>query len=318
MTNGLRSYAGRRFLQAVPTLLGLSVLVFLLGSAAGDPAERMASRGLLPGQEPTAEMIAAARHELGLDRPVVTRYVEWLGRALHGDLGRSLYAPIEVSDEIRRAVPTTAAVAVAAMVLILLLAVPLGAIGALYHRRWPDHLLRLLALAGASVPGFFLSYLFVYLFAVRLRLLPVAGVSGFRSVVLPSVVLAVGPAALLSRLLRSSLLEVLGEQYIVGARAKGLGSMAVMMRHALRNAAIPVLTVSGTVFARLLEGAVIIEIIFARPGVGLLTYDAVASADYPVIQGAVLFAGVVFIAVNLVVDLSYAVVDPRVKLGSQR
>jgi peptide/nickel transport system permease protein len=291
--------------------------VFLLGSAAGDPAERLASRGLLPGQEPTAEQVEAARHELGLDRPFATRYGDWLGRALHGDLGESLYAPIGVSGEIRRAIPTTAALALAALMLIVVLAIPLGMLAALYHRRWPDHLLRFLALAGASVPGFFLSYLLVYVFAVRLRLLPVAGAQGFRSVVLPAVVLAVGPAALLSRLLRSSLLEVLGEQYITVARAKGLTAVAVMVRHALRNAAIPVLTVVGNVFARLLEGAVIVEIIFSRPGIGLLTYEAVASADYPVIQGSVLFAGVVFIVLNLLVDLSYPLVDPQVRLGAR-
>lgn len=312
----MSGYAGRRLLAAVPTLLGLSLLVFLLGSAAGDPAERLASRGLLPGQEPTAEQIAAVRHELGFDRAFAARYGEWLGRALRGDLGRSLYAPISVSAEIRRAVPTTAGLALTALVLIVLLAVPLGVLSAIHHRRWPDHLTRLLALGGASVPGFFLSYLLVYLFAVRLQLLPVAGTQGFRSVILPAVVLAVGPAALLARLLRSSLLEVLGEQYIAVAWAKGLPALAVMVRHALRNAAIPVLTVLGNVFARLLEGAVIVEIIFARPGVGLLTYEAVASADYPVIQGAVLFAGVVFVALNLLVDLSYPLVDPQVKLGA--
>lgn len=310
------AYVGRRLLLAVPTLLGLSFLTFLLGSLSGDPAERIASRGLLPGEEPTAAQVEAVRHELGFDRPVLVRYVEWLGDAATGDFGESLLGEFEVGDELRRAIPQTAALAVAAVVLLVVLAVPLGVIGALHHRRWPDHVIRVVALAGASVPGFFLAYLLVYVFSVRLHLLPVAGAEGLRSLVLPATVLALGPAALVSRLLRSSLLEVLGEPYIAAAQAKGLALVPTVVRHALCNAAIPVLTVVGTVFARLLEGAVVAEIVFARPGIGSLTYNAVASADYPMVQGAVLFSGVVFVVVNLLVDLSYAVVDPQVRLGA--
>ena len=310
------AYVGRRLLLAVPTLLGLSFLTFLLGSLSGDPAERLASRGLLPGEEPTAEQVEAVRHELGFDRPVLVRYAEWLGDAATGDFGESLLGDFEVGDELRRAIPQTAALAVVAVALLVVLAVPLGVVGALYHRRWPDHLIRLVALAGASVPGFFLAYLLVYAFSVRFHLLPVAGAQGFRSLVLPAVVLAVGPAALVSRLLRSSLLEVLGEPYMVAAEAKGLARVPAVVRHGLCNAAIPVLTVVGTVFARLLEGAVVAEIIFARPGIGSLTYNAVASADYPMVQGAVLFSGVVFVVANLLVDLSYSAVDPQVRLGA--
>ena len=311
-----RAYVGRRLLLAVPTLLGLSFLTFLLGSLSGDPAERIAARGLLPGEEPTTEQVQAVRHELGFDRPVLTRYAEWLQDAATGDFGQSLLAPFEVGDELRKAIPQTAALAVAAVALLVVLALPLGVIGAMYHRRWPDHVIRVVALAGASVPGFFLAYLLVYVFSVRLHLLPVAGAEGLRSLVLPAVVLALGPAALVSRLLRSSLLEVLGEPYVVAARAKGLAAVPTVVRHALGNAAIPVLTVVGTVFARLLEGAVVAEIVFARPGIGSLTFNAVAAADYPMVQGAVLFSGVVFVLVNLLVDVSYALIDPQVRLGA--
>lgn len=311
-----RGYVGRRLLLALPTLLGLSFLTFLLGSLTGDPSERLASAGLLPGEEPTAAAIAKVRHELGFDRPVLVRYGSWLAKAARGDLGVSLLAPFRVSDQIAKAAPQTAALAVVSVGLMVVLAVPLGMTGAVFHRRWPDNGLRVAALVGASVPGFVLAYLLVYVFAVRLHLLPVAGAAGFKSLVLPAVVLAVAPAALLSRLLRSSLLEVLGEPYIVAARAKGLATLPLVARHALANAAIPMVTVLGSILARLLEGAVIVEIIFARPGIGSLTYNAVGSADYPMVQGAVLFAGVVFVVLNLLVDLSYALIDPQVRVGA--
>ena len=308
-------YAGRRLLLAVPTLVGLSLLVFLLGSLAGDPSDELAARSD-PEAGVTAEQVAALRHELGLDRPLPVRYGQWLGRALRGDLGHSLFTHRSVGEQISQAFPTTVLLAVAALVLIVVLAVPLGVAGALFHRGWEDQVARGIALAGASVPGFFLAYMLVHVFAVRLSLLPVAGVDDARSVVLPAFTLAVGPAAMVSRLLRASLLDVVGEDYIVTARAKGLAAVPVMLNHAVRNAALPVVTVLGSVFGRMLEGAVIVEVIFAWPGIGQLTYNAVRSYDYPLIVGTVLFGGAVFVLLNLVVDLSYGLIDPRVRLGA--
>lgn len=308
-------YVARRLLLAVPTLLGLSMLVFALGGLAGDPSGDLAARAN-PEVDVSAEQLAEARRNLGLDRPLPLRYGTWLGKALHGDLGRSLFTSRSVSGEIREAFPTTVLLAVTALLLIVLLAVPMGVAGALFHQRWGDQLVRILALAGASIPGFFLAYLLVHVFAVRLHLLPVAGLTGFRSVVLPAFTLAVAPAAMVSRLLRASLLDVVGEEYIRTARAKGLAAVPVMLNHAVRNAALPVLTVLGSVFGRMLEGAVIIEVVFSWPGIGQLTYTAIRSYDYPVVVGTVLFGGAVFMLLNLLVDVSYGLVDPRVRLGA--
>lgn len=309
-------YVARRLAQAVPTLLGLSALIFLLGGLAGDPAEQLASRSS-PEAAVTAEQVAAIKASLGLDKPVPERYARWLGNALQGDLGKSLFTSRSVGADIRRALPPTVALASTAFVLIVALGVPMAVAGTLMHRRWEDHALRILALTAASVPGFFLAYLLVDLFAVRLHLLPVAGIVGARSVILPALALAVAPAAMVSRLLRASLLEVLGEDYMLSARAKGLAAAPALIYHGLRNAALPVVTVLGSVLGRMIEGAVVIEVVFAWPGLGLLTYTAILSYDYPVVVGTVLFGGVVFVTLNLLVDLAYGLVDPRVRVGAR-
>lgn len=308
-------YVARRLAIAVPTLLGLSFLIFLLGAASGDPSGRIAERGLEPGEVPTTEQIAAVRHELGLDRPILLRYGHWLGRAARGDLGQSLITGQSVSEAVRRAVPATASLAVTATMIVVLLSIPLGVAGTLLGGRGWQQVVRVVALAGASIPGFFLAYLLIYLFAVRLGLLPVVGQVGLESLVLPAVTLAVGPTALVSRLLQTSLVEGLGEDYIRTARAKGLTEAAIVVFHGLRNAFLPVVTVLGSILGRLLEGAVVVELIFGRSGIGSLTLQAVGSADYPMTQGVVLFAGVVVIAFNLAVDLTYPILDPRVRLG---
>ena len=238
------------------------------------------------------------------------------GRAARGDLGKSLLTGEGVGEAIRGAVPATVALAAAATLLVLALSIPLGVVGALLRGRWWQQVVRLGALAGASIPGFFLAYLLIYLFAVRLHLLPVFGQVGARSMVLPAVTLAAGPTALVSRLLQTALVEQVGEDYIRTARAKGLTEPAIVVSHALRNAFLPVVTVLGNVLARLLEGAVVVELIFGRSGIGNLTLQAVGSSDYPMIQGVALFAGVVVIAFNLAVDLTYPVLDSRVRLGA--
>lgn len=307
-------YAARRLLVAVPTLLALSLLIFVLVSRApGDPAEEQARREDSQG-EVSPERLAEVRRQLGLDRPFVAQYTSWLGGAVRGDLGRSFVRRTSVSGEIARRIPVSARLAGAAFALILVLSVPLGMAAAMLHRHWVDHGLRALSLVGASVPGFFGAYLLIILFSTRLGLLPVAGSEGWRSLILPAVTLAVGPTAVVSRLLRSSLLEVFGEDYVRSARSKGLGPLAVVVRHSLRNAAVPVVTYLGAVVGALLEGAVIAEVIFAWPGVGRLTVEAISQRDYPMIQGVVMFAGAVYIVMNLAVDLSYGLLDPRIRL----
>lgn len=302
----------RRVLLAVPTLLGLSLLVFTLVSMApGDPAVEYARRTSIGG-EVTPVDVERARAQLGLDRPFAVQYGAWLAGAARGDLSESFARGTSVTAEIGQRLPATAELTAAAFLLTILTAVPLGIAAAVLHHRWPDNLLRVLALVGASIPGFFLAYVLIGVFATRLTLLPVAGQRGLSSLVLPAVALAVGPTALVSRLLRSSLLETFGQDYVRTAQSKGLGVLRIVVKHALRNGAIPVVTVLGGVLAGLLEGAVIIEVIFAWPGVGKLTYDAIVQRDYPLVQGLVLVAGAVYILLNLLVDASYALLDPRV------
>jgi len=314
---GRGRYAASRLALAVPTLFGLSFLSFLLGSASGDPSSKLASAGLPPEVFPTPEQIDAVRHRLGFDRPLLVQYWRWLRKALHGDLGRSLLTGRGVGDAIRGALPSTVELALAAVAVIILLAVPLAIAGARVRARWFQEALRAVELSGASVPGFFLAYLLIYLFAVKLHLFPVVGQSGWRSLVLPAFTLAALPTALVARLLQSSLDEVLREDYIRTARGKGLDDMRILLGHALRNAALPVLTVLGHILGQLFEGAVVVELIFGRSGVGNLTLQSAGSSDYPMLQGVVLLAGSIVILFNLGVDLLYPLVDARVRLGAR-
>lgn len=311
-------YVVGRLLLTVSALLGLTLLVFTLAALApGDPADVLASKIAVDGQV-SPEDLARARHELRLDRPFLVQYGSWLGGAVRGDLGKSFSGQKPVSAELARAFPATLQLAGAAFLLSLVLALPLGITAALLHGRSWDHLLRGTSLLGASIPGFFLAYVLVFLFAVRIHLLPVGGREHAASLILPALVVATAPAALVSRLLRASLLEVMGEEFIKTARGKGLGEVAVIVGHGVRNAAVPVLTVLGGVVAGLLEGAVIAETIFAWPGLGRLTLRAIEEQDHPMVLGAVTFAAMVFVSMNLMVDLLYVVVDPRVRLGERR
>lgn len=309
-------YASRRLLIAGPTLLGLSFLIFILGSFVGDPSAQIAARDLEPGEVPSAEQIAAVRHELGLDRAVLIRYGEWLGGAIQGDLGRSLFTNQTVSSQISGAVPATVSLAAAATVLVVALSIPLAILATVLDGGPWRQAVRLVTLGGASIPNFFLAYLLIYVLAVELHLLPVVGGSGVKGIAMPAVTLAVGPTALVTRLIQKGLVEQLGSDYVRTARSKGLSELSIMVLHALKNAFLPVMTVLGGVLARLLEGAVVVEFIFSRSGIGNLTLLSVGSGDYPVSQGVVLFVGFVVIAFNLLTDLTYPVLDPRVRLGA--
>lgn len=314
----MSGYLLRRLLLIPPTLVALSLAVFALAAIApGDPAEQYARR-IAPSGEASPADIQRARHELGLDRPFGVRYLRWLGGAAEADFGRSFARQTPVRAEIAERVPATAELALAALLLTSLVGIPIGIIAALAHRRWPDGLVRLLSLLAASLPGFFLAYLLIGLLAAGLHLLPVAGDQGLASLVLPALTLAAAPAATVGRLLRASLLEVLGDDYVRTAQAKGMRWRRVVLLHALPNASIPLLTVLGGVLGHLLAGAVVVEFIFAWPGLGRLTVEAVAERDYPMIEGLVMFAAAVFLLLNLAVDLGYTLLDPRVRLGARR
>ncbi len=319
MSDQLTRYIARRALYLVPVWFGVSLLAFSLANLApGDPAELMLIRQT--GQAPAAAEVAQLRKELGLDGPVVVRYARWLAGVATGDLGVSYRTGTPVLDLLAGRFPSTLQLALPALLLAILVAVPLGALAAVRRDSVGDHIARLAALAGASIPGFVLAYLLILLFAVTLRLLPVAGAEGWRFLVLPVLTLGLGEAAALVRLTRANMLEVLGEDYVRTARAKGVRRRAVLVRHALRNALNPVITLSGVRFGRLLGGAAIVETIFARPGIGKTVVDAIQDRDYPVIQGFVLFAGTVFLLANLIVDVLYPMFDPRLALddGSGR
>jgi peptide/nickel transport system permease protein len=297
----------------VPTLVGLTVLAFAVANLApGDPAAEYLRR--VYGREPTPTELRDERRALGLDRPLAAQYVVWVGRAARGNLGVSFSTREPVRRELFRRIPFTAELALPAALLAVLIAVPAGIASALHRNRPLDQVLRVLSLAGASMPNFWLALLLIILFAVHWSLVPVAGRGGLSSLVLPTVTLALPPAAVLARFTRSAMLETLGEPWVVTARSKGLARRVVVVRHGLRNALIPIVTAFTTSLGFLLSGAVVVETIFVWPGVGGLIVDAIRARDYPMIQGFVLYTGVAFLVINLVVDLSYLVIDPRVAL----
>jgi peptide/nickel transport system permease protein/oligopeptide transport system permease protein len=301
-------YAGRRLAQTVPTLLVISVLTFLLVRLIpGDPAT------LIAGEEATPEVLAGLRERLGLDRPLTEQYLIYLGGVVRADLGRSIRSKQPVADELAARIPATLELALAAGLLFTTLGTGLGVAAAIWRNRWPDHVIRVLSLLGVSAPSFWLGVVLILVFSVHLRLLPVAGRGSLAFLVLPAVTVALDGVALLARLVRASLLEVLAHDYVRTARAKGLMEPRVVLHHALRNALIPALTVLGLEFGRLLGGVVVVESVFGWPGFGRLLISAIQTRDYPVVQSAILLFAMALIAVNLVVDLCVGVLDPRVR-----
>lgn len=298
-------------------LFGVSVLTFALGALApGDPAEVVVERRL--NQPPPRDQVEEERRILGLDRPIPQQYVVWLGQAARGDLGRSWLRDIRVSEALRQRAPQTGALAASAAGLSILMGVPLGVVSAGRRNSVADHLCRIGSLLGASIPSYFAAYLLVFVFAVTLRVLPVFGFGTPAHLVLPAVTLALGPTSALVRLTRSSVLEVLGEDYVRTARAKGLGHTGLLFRHALRNALVPILTVIALSIGHLLAGAIAVETVFAWPGLGDLTVTAIRDRDYPLIQGVVLLSGVTYVLVNFAIDVSYAWTDPRIRIETRR
>lgn len=297
----------RRALTSLLVALGIVFFVTLiLDLIPGDPVL------IILGQNATAEQVAALRHELGLDRPLVVRYVDYIGRALTGDLGRSIMTKRSVAAEVADAWPNTLLLASAAITLAVVFGIGLGAVSALRPNGWLDLLVRILALLGLSMPIFWIGLVFIYIFGFYLRLLPIGGSGTPQHLVLPAVTLALPSVALVARMTRSSLLEVLGEDYVRTARAKGLAEPVVLLGHALRNALIPVVTVIGLQFGQLLGGAILTETVFAWPGLGRLVVLAIFARDYPLLQGIVLIFALSYVVVNLLVDLAYAWLDPRI------
>lgn len=315
MTRTRRRPAGaavRRFILIVPTLLGISFLAFGLAHAAPGDAASSYVRRVEDNPAPTTEELASARHDLGLDRPFVVQYLRWTGDAISGDLGQSYGTRRPVATEIAHRVPFTAKLTVLAGVVAIMTAVPAGVLSGVRRGGMFDHLARVVSLAGASLPSFWFGLLLIDLMALRLDLVPTGGREGWSSLVLPTLTLAAAPAATLSRFTRSAILEAFAEPYVQTARAKGLTEFRVVAAHVLRPALAPLVTALSVSVGFLLSGAVIVERIFNLPGVGLLTLDAIRQGDYPMIQGVVLYAGLTFALINLLVDLSYRVIDARI------
>jgi ABC-type dipeptide/oligopeptide/nickel transport system permease component len=310
-------YFARRIVSLIPVLLGVSLLAFGLGLLApGDPAPALYKQLYgVPAVDPAS--LAKFRQEFGLNDPVPLRYARWLGDAVRGDLGHSYRSGRPIMQEIVAGFVPSLQLATGGLLVAVLIAFPLGIFAALWQNSVSDFVLRALTLFGASMPSFWLAYLFILLFSVQLRWLPVAGTGSWQALILPCVVLGIGGAATLSRLLRSSMLEVLSQDYVRTARSKGLRERSIVLKHALHNALIPAVTIMGGMFAGLLAGAVIVEFVFSRPGLGLLITNAISFRDYPVIQGVVLLGGAVFVFVNLLVDISYTWIDPRIRLGAK-
>lgn len=305
----MTGYIAQRLVHAIPVLIGISILTFLmLHLIPGDPVTVFA------GDKPlTPERAEELRHQYGLDRPLVVQYLDYASGALHGDFGASLRSQRPVLDSILEALPSTAQLTLSALVLAALTGTTLGIIAAVAHGSWLDTAVMAVAMLGISTPVFYSSLLLILLFSFTLAWLPATGQGGIERLIMPALALGISSAAVLARLVRSSMLEVLRQEYITTAQAKGLGQQLVIVRHALKNALIPAVTMLGLQLGALLGGAVVTETIFSRPGIGRLAVDAILSRDFPLVQGTVLFAASVYVLVNLVVDVSYAVIDPRIR-----
>lgn len=304
-------YMLRRLVLFIPVGLGVTILVFvLIRFAPGDPIIRMLGIDYSPEAE------SALRHQLGLDQPIPVQYVLWLGRVVRGDLGRALFSREPVLDLILGRLPTTLALTVGTMFIALLIALPAGILSAARKDTLLDNVSRLVSIVGVSVPVFWFGLILLIIFSANLHWFPLGGTFqeyGWSAVVLPSVALGSGFSALITRMIRSNLLDVLGEDYVRTARAKGLVEAAVLYRHTLKNALIPVVTVIGLQIGTLLGGAVLTETVFNLPGLGRLLVESINRRDYPIIQGCVLLIAFFFVVANLVVDMAYAWIDPRIR-----
>jgi peptide/nickel transport system permease protein len=310
------AYVIRRLLATIPVMGVVAIFVFsLLYLAPGDPA------AIIAGDIATADDIARIHRQLGLDEPFLLRFGHWLWGVLHGDLGTSIFTNLPVTQLIGQRLEPTLALTVMTLILTVLFAVPLGVVAAWKAGTWIDRSAMIFAVLGFSIPSFVLAYLLILVFSIELDLLPVQGYVSIREgflpfiahLILPSVALGLIYGALIARVTRASMLEVLSQDYIRTAQAKGLANSQVLIRHALKNAAVPIVTVIGIGVALLISGVIVTETVFAIPGIGRLTVDAILRRDYPIIQGVILLFSAAYVLVNLAVDISYTLFDPRVR-----
>ncbi|AVQ16838.1 MULTISPECIES: nickel ABC transporter permease [Fusobacterium] len=301
-------YVIRRLLLLIPVLLGISLLVFaIMYVTPGDPAQ------LMLGENAPKAAVEALREKMGLNDPFIVQYFRFVGKAITGDFGRSYTTGREVFAEIFSRFPNTLVLAILGIIISVVIGIPIGIISATKQYSAVDSISMVLALLGVSMPVFWLGLMLILLFSVKLGLLPSGGFDGLKSVILPALTLGVGSAAIVTRMTRSSMLEVIRQDYIRTARAKGVSEKVVINKHALKNALIPIITVVGLQFGHLLGGAVLTESVYSWPGVGRMMVDAIRQKDSPTVLAAVIFLAAAFSIVNLLVDILYAYVDPRIK-----
>jgi ABC-type dipeptide/oligopeptide/nickel transport system permease component len=307
----MAAYVVRRLAVLIPILIGVSFLVFgALYVVPGDAIDSM-----LAETGGSAADIARLKREFGFDRPFLTQYLTFASRAVRGDFGMSLRQRIPVTDALRDQLPATLELTFAALLVAIVIGLGLGIVAAVRRGTWIDTFTMALSLVGVSMPIFWSGLLLIFLFSLKLGWLPAAGTGGIRALILPAFALGVSGAAIIARVTRSSLLEVLGQEYVRTARAKGLMERAVVGRHALRNALISVVTIVGLQFGALLGGAVVVEVVFGRQGIGFLAAESIRTQDFPLVLGTVMVSALAFIVVNLLVDVSYGWIDPRIRYG---
>ncbi|QFG69480.1 ABC transporter permease [Ornithinimicrobium pratense] len=310
-------YVVRRLLAAIPTLLGVTVILFVaLRLLPGDPVSVLI--GVSQGSDEVAD---ALREQFGLDDPPFIQYLHFLGSIFTGDLGTSYVTRQTVGSMIASQIAPTLILASAAALVSAVVGISLGALAAIQRDRWPDTLIRVLSLVFTAMPNFWLGLVFIVIFAFGLRLLPATGTDGLKFLILPAITLGLSASGVIARVVRNSLIETMDDSFVLALYAKGLRPRVVMVKHVLRNAVIPAVTVLGLQLGALIAGAVIVETVFARRGLGQVLVQAVANNDFPVIQGVVLVIAVIYIVINIVVDLSYAYIDPRVRsavVGARR
>lgn len=304
-------YIIKRVLEIIPIIIVVSILSFLfIHFIPGDPAR------LVAGKDATLEDVQNVREELGLNDPIWKQYISYMGNLLQGNLGTSLKTGLPVSDMFTSRFMPSIYLTFFAMIWATIIGLLIGALSAVFKNKWPDYLGMVTAVSGISLPGFWLGLLLIQLFSVQLGILPTGGSEGFKSYILPSLTLGAGIMSMIARFTRSSLLETLQTDYIRTGRAKGLKESVVIIQHALRNSLIPVVTIAGLQFGFLLGGSVVVETVFSFPGMGRLLIDSIAFRDYPVIQSALLLFAIEFIIVNLVVDILYSVLNPKIQVQS--
>lgn len=309
-------YLCKKLIHSIIILIGVSFIAFILGVLApGDPALQILNKDGI--NQPTKKEIYALREDMGLNAPIVTQYTTWAKKAIKCDLGKSYITDQPVFDELIKRIPITFLISIFAVTIVVLFGIPLGVIMAVKNNSFIDNLGRIIALTFISIPGFWFSFILITIFSEKLKLLPTNGIDGLKSLIMPSFILASGNIGVIMRLTRATVLKELNKNYIITAESKGLSYKTIVIKHALLNSLLPVITLIGNYFAGILGGTAVIETIFAIPGMGSFAIEGIFNRDYPVIQGYVLFTGLIYIIFNLIVDLSYLVLNPKIRLGGE-